>query len=129
MVLLQNLHFKTAKIFTIKNICINQVSKCGFRSIWAYFQNRHAISYYIKIYNSQYIEIVCIYSKYLNIQFFPFPDNLEPSLTFIRATQQNSYRFSEEIPHDMFSLRSIQSQPERTATSAVYLLLGALHTC
>ena len=37
------------------------------------------------------------------------------------ATQQDSYRFSGEIYRII-----IQSLPERTATAAVYLLLGAL---
>ena len=39
-------------VFLTKTICISQVSKCDFRSIWAYCQNRHAISLYFKIYNS-----------------------------------------------------------------------------
>ena len=60
-------------VFLIKNICISQVSKCGFRSIWAYCENRHAISQYIEIYNSQYIKLLCIYSQNLNIRFFPLP--------------------------------------------------------
>ena len=72
----QNLDIKTAKnvqrcVFLIKNNCISQVSKCGFRCLRAYCQNRHAISQYIEIYNSQYIEILCNYSQYLNIRFFP----------------------------------------------------------
>ena len=35
-------------------------------------------SYYFDIYNSQYIEILCIYGQYLNtcILFFVLPDNL-----------------------------------------------------
>ena len=82
----QNLDIKTAKnvqrcVFLIKNNCISQVSKCGFRCLRAYCQNRHAISQYIEIYNSQYIEIynsqyieiLCNYSQYLNIRFFPLP--------------------------------------------------------
>ena len=28
-------------------------------------------SQYFEVYNSQYIEILCIYSQYLNIRFFP----------------------------------------------------------
>ena len=30
-------------------------------------------SQYIKIYNFQYIKILCIYSQYLNIRIFPIP--------------------------------------------------------
>ena len=57
----------------IKSICISQVSKYGFRYIWSYCQNRHAISQYFEIKTSQNIELLCIYSQYLIILFFALP--------------------------------------------------------
>ena len=44
-----------------------------FRSIWYYNRNRHAISEYFEIYYPQLIEILCIYSQYLNIMSFALP--------------------------------------------------------
>ena len=39
-------------------------------------------SQYFEIYNSQYIEILCVYSQYLNIRFFPLSDNKDDKTIF-----------------------------------------------
>ena len=76
---LQNLYFKTANnvhwcVGLIKSICISQVSQCEFRSIWSFYQNRHAIYLYFEICNSQY-EILCIYTLQVYFLFLTLPAN------------------------------------------------------